>query len=161
MQECPRWYMLPVPTQQWWKTLRSWQHLCRDKHEYQPTRWRRYEGHTELRFSHQVNIWAHEASGFSLTDPGWCSCNNSLRTRDIQKFQEEPGTGIYLRAKFKPKQDERLQFTNDPLHDAEIVHHFDKRNEEDDRSKLYDTSETTFRQDNQRLTVPTKNQCLA
>ena len=47
-----------------------------------------------------------------------------------------------------PEQDKGIQFTDDPLHNTEVVHHFDERNEEDDRGELCDILETTFRQDN-------------
>lgn len=71
----------------------------------------------------------------TLSDPRGGSGDDSLSTRDVHELEEEPcaketqGTHAWERMA-------NSQVFNDPLHDAQIVHHLDECNEEDDSAEL-------------------------
>jgi hypothetical protein len=78
-------------------------------------------GHDEvdLRLGHDVNEGPHQTRRFTLTDEGRSSCDDGLSARHVHSLEEEP-----------------RKVLDDPLHDAEVIQHLHKRNEEDDSGEL-------------------------
>lgn len=106
-------------------------------------------GHDEvqLRLGHHVDVRADQARGLALANPGGAGGDDGLGTGDVHRLEEEPGKVL-----------------DDPLHDAEVVHHLHKRDEEDNCAKLAikpNMSTWDERWDGMSLTVLTKNQCFA
>lgn len=74
----------------------------------------------DFRFGHDLNIGFHQTSRFTLTNERRRSCDDSLGTRDIQSFEEEPSKVL-----------------DNPLHNAEIKKHLHNCDEEDGGRKLW------------------------
>jgi hypothetical protein len=78
-------------------------------------------GHDKMdfRLGHDVNVRSYQASRFALTDERRRSRNYSLSARHVHSLEKEPS-----------------EVLDDPLHNAEIIQHLHKRNEENDSAKL-------------------------
>jgi hypothetical protein len=72
-----------------------------------------------FRLGHDVDVWFHQTSRFTLTDEWRRSSGDSFSTRYIHGLEEKPSRVL-----------------DDPLHNAEIIKQFHKGNEENESWEL-------------------------
>jgi len=80
----------------------------------------------DFRLGHDADVWSHQTSRFTLTDEWRRSSGDSFSTRYIHSLEEEPSRVL-----------------DDPLHNAEIIKHFHKGNEENEGWELSRRAEET------------------
>ena len=76
-------------------------------------------GEVELGLGHVVDVGLDETRGLALADEGRGGGDDGLCARDVHDLEEEPG-----------------EAADEPLHDAEVVHHLHEGDEEDDGREL-------------------------
>ena len=73
----------------------------------------------DLRLGHYVDEGLHQTRRFTLTEERGCSSNDSFGSRHVHGLEKKP-----------------CKVLDDPLHDADIIQHLHKCNEEDDSGEL-------------------------
>ena len=96
-------------------------------------------GEMELGLGHVVDVGLDEARGLALADERRGSSDDSLRAGDVHDLEEEPGAVDDCQRPIgtsSSQTKQNAQSTNEPLHDAEVVHHLHECDEEDDGREL-------------------------
>ncbi len=87
--------------------------------EFEKEKFTRCHDKVEFRLGHDINIWSHQASRFTLTKERRGSCDDSLGTRYVHSLKEEPS-----------------EVLDDPLHNAKIKSHMHECYGENDNREL-------------------------
>ena len=91
----------------------------------------------ELGLGHVVDVGLDETRGLALADERRRGGHDGLSARDVHDLEEEPraaeANARSAAARERDAQRGDAQALDEPLHDAEVVHHLHEGDEEDDR----------------------------